>query len=139
MAIRALSKQEFDGFGSPSWTLARLTEHAIEWFADDAAPIVGAIASHGSGLDWSFVILKRDRYGKVRALDLDLGIRDPEAARQRLFERMTTALEASESPLSHSSTLLSCTRTEGEVFPTGGRPQHEQQTDARALGIAPER
>jgi hypothetical protein len=106
MGIRALSKQEFDRFGSPSWALARLTQHAIEWFADDAAPIVGAIASHGSGLDWSFVILKHDRYGKVRAVDLDFGIRGPEAARQRLFDRMATALEASDSPLSHAATLL---------------------------------
>jgi hypothetical protein len=114
MAIRALSRQEFDRFGSPNWTLARLTDHAIAWFADDAAPIVGAIAPHGSDRDWSFVILKRDRYGKVRALDLTFGIRDPEAARHRLFERMTTALEASESPLSHYATLPSHTRPDGE-------------------------
>jgi hypothetical protein len=105
MAIRTLSRQEFDRFGSPSGTLAQLTTHAIAWFADDVAPIVGAIAPHGSARDWSFVILKRDRYGKVRAVDLTLGIRDPEAARHRLFERMTTALEAGDSPFSHCSTL----------------------------------
>jgi hypothetical protein len=125
MAIRALSRQEFDQFGSPSRTLARFTDHAIAWFADDAAPIVGAIAPHGSDLDWSFVILKRDRYGKVRAVDLIVGIRDPEAARHRLFERMTTALEASDSSLSHCSTLPSHTQPAGEAVPArlsnGGR------------------
>jgi hypothetical protein len=116
MAIRALSKQEFERFGLPSWTLARLTDHAIAWFADEAAPIVGAIAPHGSEFDWSFVILKRDHYGKVRALDLTFGIRDPEAARQRLFERMTTALEASDNPLSHYSTLPLHTPRPGQAF-----------------------
>jgi hypothetical protein len=125
MAIRALSRQEFDRFGSPSRTLARLTDHAIAWFADDVAPIVGAIAPRGSDRAWSFVILKRDRYGKVRAVDLTVGIRDSEAARHRLFERMTTALEASDSPLSHCSTLPSHTRPAGEAFParlpSGGR------------------
>ena len=50
MAIRALSKQELDRFGSPSWTLARLTDHAIAWFADDAAPISALLQPRSSSV-----------------------------------------------------------------------------------------
>jgi hypothetical protein len=37
MAIRALSIREFDRFNSARATVARHTDRAVEWFADDAA------------------------------------------------------------------------------------------------------
>ena len=66
----------------------------VEWFGDDGGLIIGAIAYHPSSLEWSYVILGRDIYGRFHALDLDTGLRDLEEARRLLVEKMTRAAAA---------------------------------------------
>ena len=92
MAIRALSRQEFDRFRSTRVTLNGPTSTALEWFADDAGVILGAIVYHESALDWSFVILTRDTDGDFRTLDRGTGLHSLDEARRLLFSRMETAL-----------------------------------------------
>jgi hypothetical protein len=36
MAIRAVSRQDFDRFGASGVTLTPVTGQAVEWFADDS-------------------------------------------------------------------------------------------------------
>ena len=92
MAIRALSLQECDRFNSARATVARHTDKAVEWFADDANAVLGAIAYHHFDLEWSFVVVGRDNHGQYRALDRDAGLRDLDYARRRLVEKMALAL-----------------------------------------------
>jgi hypothetical protein len=66
----------------------RLTDHAVEWFADDAGAVVGAIGYDTRDLDWSFVILGRDIHGTFRALDRDVGLYALQDARRLLVEKM---------------------------------------------------
>lgn len=92
MAIRALSRQEFDRFRSARATLALLTDRAVEWFADDTGVVLGAIAYDKSDLQWSFVVLGRDHDGEFRALDHDAGLRVLDDARRLLLERMASGV-----------------------------------------------
>jgi hypothetical protein len=91
MAIRTLTVQEFDRFRSARAALARLTTHAIEWFADDGDLVLGAIAYHKFLLDWSYVVLGRDGSG-FRPIACDTGLRDLAHARKSLMDRMAMAL-----------------------------------------------
>jgi hypothetical protein len=93
VAIRTLSLQEFDKFRSARTAMARrLTAQAVEWFVDDAATVLGAIAYDARDLDWSFVILGRDTHGQFRALDRDIGLYDLDKARRLLVEKMALAM-----------------------------------------------
>jgi hypothetical protein len=94
VAIRALSMQEFDRFGAGRVSLNGLTHKAIEWFADDAGIVLGAIAYHPVNLEWSYVIMGRDIYGKFGALDLDTGLCDLDVVRRLLLEKMTARVTA---------------------------------------------
>jgi hypothetical protein len=101
MAIRSLSRQEFDRFRSALTKAALLTHHAVEWFADDSGRVLGAISYHRFRSAWSFVVLGRDT-GSFRAITSATGLRDIDEARRRLLENMALALPptASEIPLS---------------------------------------
>lgn len=92
MAIRALSRQEFDRFGAAPATLSDLTRNAVEWFADDTGAVIGALAYGESDFDWSCVVLGRDHAGVFRSLGADVGLRGHNDARRLLFERMRAAL-----------------------------------------------
>jgi hypothetical protein len=57
MTIRGLSLQECGRFNSARATVARYTNRAVEWFADDTGAVPGAIAYHHGDLDWSLVVV----------------------------------------------------------------------------------
>jgi hypothetical protein len=93
MSIRTLSLPEFDRFRSARTVLARcLTDHAVEWFVDDARTVLGALAYDERVLDWSFVILGRDTQNGVRVFDRGVGINDRTQARRLLLEQMALAV-----------------------------------------------
>jgi hypothetical protein len=91
MAIRALSLREFDAFNATRARVARHTDQAVEWFADDTETVLGAIAYHHLDLDWSFVVLRRHRDGTFRVSDRAAGFRVLDDARRRLLDTMETA------------------------------------------------
>ena len=92
MAIRPLSIREFDRFNAARATVARHTDRAVEWFADDAGAVLGAIAYDQSDLEWSLVVLGRDPRGQFRAIDRNNGLRALDDARRLLVEKMAVAL-----------------------------------------------
>jgi hypothetical protein len=104
MAIRALTIQEFDRFRSARSVLARLTSHAVEWFADDAGLVLGAIAYHQVLLDWSLIVLARDSSGDFRPVACETGLRDLGEARRLLVEEMAMAKTTRDHVPSHQPT-----------------------------------
>jgi hypothetical protein len=98
MAIRALSLQECDRFNSARATVAGHTDRAIEWFADDAGAILGAIAYDQFDLEWSFVVLRQDNHGTFRALHREAGLRVLDDARLLLVQQMAMALATAPRP-----------------------------------------
>jgi hypothetical protein len=94
MAIRPLCLQEFDRFNSVRARVARHTDQAVEWFADDTDGVLGAIAYHHLALDWSLVVLRRHGDGTFRAIDRVAGLCVLEDARGLLVEKMERARAA---------------------------------------------
>jgi hypothetical protein len=93
MAIRTLSTHELDRLGPPRTTMARrLTDHAVEWFADDTGTVLGAIAFETRDLAWSVVILGRDTLGRFCAFDRDISVGRLPDARRLLVDKMTLAV-----------------------------------------------
>jgi hypothetical protein len=88
MAIRALTIQEFDQIRSARSALARATNDAVEWFADDTGLVIGAIAYHQVLLDWSFIVFERDNRGGFRSVACEVALRDLGEARRLLVENM---------------------------------------------------
>jgi hypothetical protein len=101
MAIRALSPQETDRFNSARAIVARHTDKAVEWFADDADAVLGALAFDQYDLAWSLVVLRRDQRGQFRALDPDGCLHVLDDARRVLVEKMARATGMMSVPASH--------------------------------------
>jgi hypothetical protein len=91
MAIRALSLKEFATFNAARARVARHTDQAVEWFADDTGSVLGAIAYHHLALDWSMVVLKQNGDGTFRAIERADGLRVLDDARRLLISKMTAA------------------------------------------------
>jgi hypothetical protein len=96
MAIRALSPREFDQFNAARARVARHTDQAVEWFADDTGTVLGAIAYHHLDLDWSLVVLRRNGDGTFRASDRATGLCVLDDARRLLLDKMETACAISD-------------------------------------------
>jgi hypothetical protein len=96
MAIRALSRQEFDRFTSAQPSVAGFTSEAVEWLADDTGLVLGAVAHHKSDLNWAFVVLSRDRQGQFRPLYLQFGAWNIDEAHGLLLASMEAALATGE-------------------------------------------
>jgi hypothetical protein len=92
MVIRALSLRETDRFNAARASVARHTAHAVEWFADDAGEVLGAITYDHRELEWAVMVLGRDVSGAFQPLDGDSGLRVLDAARRLLVEKMAMAL-----------------------------------------------
>jgi hypothetical protein len=90
MAIRALCLQEFARFNSARARVARHTDRAVEWFADDTDAVLGAIAYHHVALDWSLVVLRRGNDGTFCAVERAAGLCVLDDARRLLIEKMET-------------------------------------------------
>jgi hypothetical protein len=95
MAVRALTRQEFeafDRFGAPRLTLNDHTRKTVEWFVDDTGVLLGSIACSEPSLEWSFMILRRDSQRRFHAIHLETGCHDVDHARQLLFEKIGSVL-----------------------------------------------
>ena len=65
MAIRALTLRNATGSTPRARQWRADTDKAVEWFADDADGVLGAIAYHHVDLQWSLVVMGRDSGGTV--------------------------------------------------------------------------
>jgi hypothetical protein len=93
MAIRAVSRKEFDGFQPTRLPIADLRCEEVEWFADDDGIVIGVITRDSSDRDWSIAVLGRDtRRGTFRAFDADVSFRRLDIARLLLVAKMEMAL-----------------------------------------------
>ena len=91
MAIRVLSQEQFDRFGSAKAMLAGLTARAVEWFTDDTNTVFGAIAHHARDLNWTCVVLGRDDRAQFNVVYLEFGFRTIGNARRVLVSKMEVA------------------------------------------------
>jgi hypothetical protein len=92
MAIRSVSRVEFDRYGPARAPESEDIFDETEWFADDSAVVIGLIALDKADKDWLIVVLGRDERGTFRAIDVESCILSIEDARIQLIEKMHKAL-----------------------------------------------
>jgi hypothetical protein len=93
VAIRAVSRKEFDRFHPTRISVADLPIEEIEWFAEDDGIVIGVITRIAGDRDWSIAVLGRDTTrGPFRAFDADANCGKLETARRLLLAKMAMAL-----------------------------------------------
>jgi hypothetical protein len=93
MAIRAVSRGEFDRFLPTRLPIGGLAIEEVEWFADDQGIVIGVITRISRDPDWSIAVLGRDtKRGTFRAFDADASFARLDTARLLLFAKMEMAL-----------------------------------------------
>jgi hypothetical protein len=94
MAIRPVSRQEFDRFRPTRLPVTDLPIEEVEWFADDHGIVIGVITRFSpDDADWSIAVLGRDTTrGTFRAFDADANFGKLDSARMFLLSKMEMAL-----------------------------------------------
>jgi hypothetical protein len=91
MAIRSISRWEFDGLLRWRRILESFTGWHVEWFANDAGTLIGVVYEGRGDADWSHVILERDDRGTFRVCAQKIGVASQEEARTQLLRTMNAS------------------------------------------------
>src|SRR5688572_21411739 len=92
MAIRSVTKQEFNKFKPARSPMSLTMIQEVEWFADDAGNVIGVLAQDKFDKDWSVAVLGRDERGSFRFIDGTTCIQNQSDARTELKKRMEKAV-----------------------------------------------
>ncbi|HEV2294109.1 MAG TPA: hypothetical protein VGR35_09635 [Tepidisphaeraceae bacterium] len=96
MAIRAISRQEFNAKDPTREPLATMLADERGWFADDAGNIVGVVLFDKTDKDWAWVMLGRDPKGKFRAINTNVSLESQEDAQKDLMAKMAEVEKSGE-------------------------------------------
>lgn len=89
MAVKQIPRLEFDRLFPDRHLLEEFTGALVECFVNDAKDIIGGV-DHRLEDDWSYVVMKKNRDGEFRVVNLDAKIdtkADAEAALLREMEK----------------------------------------------------
>jgi hypothetical protein len=93
MALKAISRYEFDKLMPGRSVLERFTGKQVEWFANDVRNVIGAVDHARTGDTWSYVVMKKNVRDVFRVLELKAKL----ANRIEAETRLRRAMEAAES------------------------------------------
>ena len=91
MAIKNISRAEFNRIFTFHSELAPYIGDEVEWFADDAKNVIGVIARGVSDSCWSYAILRRNVLGDFVASTLSRYFMDLQPARVVCLRDMAAA------------------------------------------------
>jgi hypothetical protein len=91
MAIRQITKEEFDGFPVQRVPLVGVTWNEEEFHRDDAGNVLGVVLHVVGDDDWAWAILGRDEHGDFRAFSNEVCLPTRAAARVQLIQHMEAA------------------------------------------------
>ena len=87
-----ISSTEFDKLFPNRPLLESFTGELVEWFANEANNILGAIDHEQKTGTWSYVVLKRNPQGVLEVSELNENIVSRPAAEAELFRKMENAI-----------------------------------------------
>ena len=91
MAVKDVSRAEFNRLLPLHSTLEHLIGKEVEWFSDKTGNILATIALGDSNRGWNYVILKRNQMGKFHVCDVGCNFYSHAAARVDLMIAMAAA------------------------------------------------
>ncbi len=89
MAIKTITKQQFDAFGPARSPMVTSIATEKLWFSDDDANIIGTVMLDHSDKDWNYVILGRDENGDFRWIEGDSSFPSQEDGERELKAAMS--------------------------------------------------
>ena len=92
MAIRPITKEQFDAIQPSHKAMTRLRVDEHEWFADESGTIIGAVIFDATE-DWGWVILGRDEQREFRMVKMVSRLGTKDDAKEKLRSAMS-GLEA---------------------------------------------
>jgi hypothetical protein len=87
MNPRKISRDEFDQLFPARPLLEAYTGELVEWFANEANDILGAIDHERTGT-WSYVLMKKNQEGALRVIEINENIVSRSVAEAELFQKM---------------------------------------------------
>jgi hypothetical protein len=93
--INSIGKEAFPQLLPANAVPEMVVGEEVEWFADVAETIIGAIGLNGKTMGWNYAILKRDPRGEFRVSEKQRSLPTRHIARLMLLRRMVGA-EAAE-------------------------------------------
>ena len=103
MAIKNISRAEFNRIFTFDSELAPYIGEEIEWYVDDVESVIGTIARGISDPCWSYTILRRNVLGDFLVSTLSRNFMDLQTARVACLQEMAKTADA----------RLSCTLSAG--------------------------
>jgi hypothetical protein len=88
---RTICRSEFDNLFPERPLLESFTGELVEWFANEANNILGAIDHEQTAGTWSYVVLKTNQHGAFQVLSLNEGMKSRLDAETELFRKMEAA------------------------------------------------
>lgn len=92
MAIKSITRQQFNGFKPTRQGMVTAITVEREWFADETETVIGTVLFDRIDGDWSWVALGRDQKGKFRAIDVGIDNSSQDIARTKLWDAMQKAV-----------------------------------------------
>ena len=86
--LRMISRNEFDKLFPDRPALESFTGELVEWFANEANNILGAIDHEQETGTWSYVVIKRNQKGVLLVSEVNENIVSRPAAEAELFRKM---------------------------------------------------
>jgi hypothetical protein len=88
---RMISLSEFDKLFPERPLLESFTGELVEWFANEANNILGAIDHEPKEGTWSYVVLKTNQQGDLRVMELNEKMKSRLDAETELYREMEAA------------------------------------------------
>ena len=88
MAFKKMSREQFGSYRSSRDSEPDSLIEDVECFASDRSTLRGAVSLHHDENDYSFVVLRPDKHGVYRAVDIEVSIHSRDVARENLFAAM---------------------------------------------------
>jgi hypothetical protein len=90
MAVKQIPRHEFDRLFPDRHVLEGFTGALVECYANDAKDILGGV-DHRLENDWSYVVMKRNRDGQFRVVNLEAKLESKSEAEAALLREMEKA------------------------------------------------
>ncbi len=89
MAIKRITKVEFDRFDPARNPMMVKLATEMSWFSDTAGNVIGTVMLDKTDGDWNWVALGRDERGAFRAVEVQASLANQPTAEKELVSKMT--------------------------------------------------
>ena len=95
MAVKSITRWEFNQYVPQSYLLEHVFGDGVAWFADRSNRIIGTVAKSERERHWFYIILEREADGSYQVCQVQSGFESQQVASVRLTPAMESAAKLS--------------------------------------------